>query len=107
MVKSNEIPSLFQIIIRALVLSLVYFQITKANDTTVDNILQFSLLFIILSYGAILGGIDPNIVAGAYMTKAVFTLVDEKIKGKPFNILNFNTSPNTENTTNTTSENTS
>lgn len=67
-------------VIKALVLSFIYFEITNANDTTFENIAKFAIFYIILIYGANLINIDTNVITSAFLTKAVFTLVDEKIK---------------------------
>lgn len=67
-------------IIKALVLAFIYFEITNANDTTSQNIMKFSLFYITMVYGANIINIDPNVITSAFLTKAVFTLVDEKIK---------------------------
>lgn len=66
--------------IKALVLAFIYFEITNANDTTFKNIFKFGMFYIVMVYGANLINIDTNIVTSAFLTKAVFTLVDEKIK---------------------------
>lgn len=67
-------------IIKALVLSFIYFEITNANDTTFENIAKFAIFYIVMIYGANVINIDTNVVTSAFLTKAVFTLVDEKIK---------------------------
>jgi hypothetical protein len=70
-------------IIKGVVLSLLYLQITKANDTSMDNIFLFSSFYLAMVYGATITGIDPNVITSAFLTKTVFTLVDERIKRKP------------------------
>jgi hypothetical protein len=72
-------------VIKSLVLAFIYFEITNANDTTFENIIRFSIFYIAMIYGANLINIDPNVVTSAFLTKAVFTLVDEKIKDKDKN----------------------
>ena len=69
-------------ILKGLVLSIVYFEITKAHDTTPENVLYFLLFYISMICGATLTNIDTNIVTSAFLTKAIFTLVDERIKRK-------------------------
>uniref|UniRef100_A0A6C0DZA7 Uncharacterized protein n=1 Tax=viral metagenome TaxID=1070528 RepID=A0A6C0DZA7_9ZZZZ len=66
--------------LKGIVLSFLYFEITKANDTSFYNVFIFTTFYIILVNCAILVGIDPNIVTNAFLTKAIFTLVDERIK---------------------------
>ena len=73
---------LIQHILKGLILAGVYFEITKAHDTTPENILYFTLFYISMVAGASLTNIDPNVVTSAFLTKAVFTLVDERIKRK-------------------------
>lgn len=67
-------------IIKGIILSLLYFEITKANDTTIKNIFLFVSFYIILINGALVLGIDPNVVTTAFVTKTIFTVVDERIK---------------------------
>lgn len=66
--------------IKALVLAFIYYEITNANDTTFENIFKFAIFYIVMVYGANVINIDANVVTSAFLTKAVFTLVDEKIK---------------------------
>jgi hypothetical protein len=70
-------------IIKGVILSLLYLQITKANDTTTENIFLFITFYLAMVYGATMTGIDPNVITSAFLTKTVFTLVDERIKRKP------------------------
>lgn len=74
-------------IIKGIFLSVLYFEITKTNDTTAQNIFYFTLFYVIMIYSAILFNIDPNLVTNAFITKTIFTLVDERIK-KPKEIEN-------------------
>jgi hypothetical protein len=67
-------------LIKGLLLAVLYLELTNANDTTYQNIFLFTIFYISMVYGAILTGIDPNVITSAFLTKAVFTLVDEKIK---------------------------
>lgn len=70
------------LIIRGALLGLLYLEITHANDTTPRNIFLFALFYSIMSAGAQATGIDPNVVTTAFVTKTIFTLVDERIKKK-------------------------
>ena len=73
---------LSMLLLRGGILGVLYLEITKANDTTPYNILLFSLFYAIMFFGAQIAGIDPNVVTTAFLTKTVFTLVDERIKKK-------------------------
>ncbi len=76
------LKDLFIHIIKALLIALLYFEITNANDTTLENISLFIILYIMMIYTTILLDIDSNIITTAFLTKAVFTLIDERIKRK-------------------------
>ena len=67
-------------ILKGLVIGILYLEVTKANDTTFQNIAMFVCFYVVMVNGAYLSGIDPNIVTNAFITKAVFTLVDERVK---------------------------
>lgn len=69
--------------IKGIILSLLYFEITKSNDTTPKNVFLFTFFYIIMINGASIVNIDPNVVTTAFITKTVFTLIDERIKRKP------------------------
>lgn len=72
-------------LIKGVILSLLYFEITKANDTTIHNVALFTSFYVSMVYGATITGIDPNVITSAFLTKTVFTLVDERIKRKTDN----------------------
>lgn len=76
-IKASEVP-LF--VIRGLVLSLLYFYITKANDTTLNNIFIFVTFYTIFSITAASVKMNPDVVTTAFLTKTIFTLIDERIK---------------------------
>lgn len=67
-------------VVKGLFIGLLYLQLTKTNDTNLQNILVFSFFYVVLLNGAIFAGVDPIIVTNAFITKTVFTLVDERIK---------------------------
>ena len=69
-------------VIKGILLALVYFEITNANDTTFSNIGLFTLFYTILIVFAKFINIDTSIITNAFVTKAVFTLVDERIRKK-------------------------
>ena len=69
-------------VLKGLILSLLYFEITRANDTTIPNILLFTSFYLTMVYGAAISGIEDSVITSAFLTKTVFTLVDERIKRK-------------------------
>ncbi len=70
----------FNDILKGLLLSILYLQLTLANDTNIYNISQYTFFYIILIFCARLVDIDPNIITHAFITKTIFTLVDERIR---------------------------
>lgn len=66
--------------VTGIIISLLYFEVTLVNDTTFQNISLFTLLYLVLIFCAHLTNTDTSIVTNAFITKAVFTLVDERIK---------------------------
>jgi hypothetical protein len=75
--KSNTVISE---ILRGLFLGLLYLQLTRANDTNPKNVMLFAAFYVIMVNGAKLSGIDPDTVTNAFLTKTVFTLVDERVR---------------------------
>lgn len=71
---------IFLELVRGIVIGAIYFEVTGTNDTTLYNIGMYAVFFVVLIRGAKLVGIDSNVVANAFLTKTVFTLVDERIK---------------------------
>jgi len=74
------IRDIIETLIRGILISLLYFEITKTNDTTLYNIGLFTMFYVIMIYGAIMTDINPTVITSAFLTKTVFTLVDERIK---------------------------
>lgn len=66
--------------VKGVFIALLYLQLTKTNDTNLQNILVFSFFYVVLINGAHFAGVDPIIVTNAFITKTVFTLIDERIK---------------------------
>lgn len=64
---------------KGFLIALLYFEITKANKTTFENIVLFATFYILMIYGAMLTGIDTNVITSAFLTKTVFTLVDYRV----------------------------
>ena len=75
-------------IIKGIFLGFLYLQITLANDTTVENITRFALFYILMVYGAMLSGVQTNVITGAFLTKTIFTLIDERVKKPKFKKIN-------------------
>lgn len=69
-------------IVKGLIIGLLYFEITKTNETTFQNLLMYTFFYVVMIYGAKLSGLDPMVVTNAFMTKTIFTLVDERVKRK-------------------------
>ena len=69
-------------IIKGIILAFIYLEITNANDTNLYNIVVFTIFYVIMMNGSYLLKMDPNVVTNAFLTKAIFTLIDEKIKKK-------------------------
>lgn len=69
-------------IIKGIILAFIYLEITNANDTNLYNIVVFTIFYVIMMNGSYLLKMDPNVVTNAFLTKAIFTLIDERIKKK-------------------------
>lgn len=65
---------------RGVVMAILYLELTKANDTTAYNIGLFTTFYVVIINTARLLDIEPAIVTNAFLTKCIFTLVDERIK---------------------------
>lgn len=76
------INEIVETLIRGILISLLYFEITKANDTTLYNISLFTMFYSLMIYGAMVTDINPTVITSAFLTKTVFTLVDERIRKK-------------------------
>ena len=77
---SKNIHLFYAHLLKGIVIAFLYFETTKANDTTFKNISLFTLFYILMIYGAVITGIDANVITSAFLTKTVFTLVDERIR---------------------------
>lgn len=78
-----KFSTLIKDVIKGMFIALLYLQLTKANDTNFQNILLFSSFYVVMLNGAQFAGVDPIIVTNAFITKTVFTLIDERIKKEP------------------------
>lgn len=65
---------------KGIIIGFLYFQLTIANDTTMQNIVSFAAFYVIMVLGATFAGMDPIIITNAFMTKTVFTLIDDRIR---------------------------
>lgn len=70
---------------KGILIAVLYFEFTKTNDTTIKNIILFTSFYLSMIYGAKLSNIDPNVITSAFLSKTVFTLVDERIRKKDQN----------------------
>lgn len=71
------------VIARGIVISLLYLTATQIEDTTPEKVFLFSLFYVIIFNCASLVGINPEVVTTAFITKTIFTLIDERIKKTP------------------------
>lgn len=78
-VQEFDSTRLLTTIMRGIFLGLTYFTVTKAQDTTFENMLKFTMFYTILSFSAYLVEIDTKVVTGAFVTKAIFSLLDDRI----------------------------
>ena len=69
-------------VVKGILLAFVYLEITNANDTTFYNMGLFTMFYTLLIVFARFINIDTSIITNAFVTKAVFTLVDERIRKK-------------------------
>jgi hypothetical protein len=74
------INGIIETLIRGIFIALLYFEITRTNDTTLYNIGLFTMFYSFMIYGAIITDINPTVITSAFLTKTVFTLVDERIR---------------------------
>jgi hypothetical protein len=69
-------------LLKGLFIGTLYLQITGADETTLENIARFAFFFIVMVNGARFIGIDQTVVANAFISKTIFTLVEDRIKKK-------------------------
>jgi hypothetical protein len=67
-------------IVKGIILSILYFEVTKANDTSLNNIFYFTVFYTVMIAGSFILGIDSSLVTNAFITKTVFTLIDQRIQ---------------------------
>ena len=73
---------IIETLFKGIFLAIIYFETTRANDTTLQNISLFTIFYVIMFTTANFVGIDTILVTNAFVTKTVFTIIDERIKGK-------------------------
>ena len=77
---SKHINTFISYIIKGIVIAFLYFETTKENDTNIKNMSLFTFFYMVMIYGAIITGIEPNVITGAFLTKTIFTLIDNRVK---------------------------
>jgi hypothetical protein len=66
---------------KGMFIALLYLKLTKTNDINLHNVLLFSFFYVILINGShFFLGVDPVIVTNAFITKTIFTIIDERIR---------------------------
>ena len=65
---------------KGLLIGLLYLETTKANDTTFTNILLFGFFYCIMAFSATYLDVEPHVITNGFITKTIFTLVDERIR---------------------------
>ena len=71
--------SLIKKTMTGIVIAFCFFESTLTNDTTFYNVLLFTAFYIGLSYVAVLVDIPETVVLGAFLTKMVFTTIDQRL----------------------------
>lgn len=74
------IKNIFTEVLKGLIIAIIFFEVTLSNDTTVENVILFVAFYLCMILSAMLAKMDTNVITGAFLTKTVFTLVDERIK---------------------------
>ena len=69
---SKHINTFISYIIKGIVIAFLYFETTKENDTNIKNMSLFTFFYMVMIYGAIITGIEPNVITGAFLTKTIF-----------------------------------
>ncbi len=63
-------------------LAVLYLEVTQANDMTFVNVGKYATFYVVIFYAAKTVGMDTNIVTNAFVTKTIFSLVDDRIRKK-------------------------
>ncbi len=69
------------VLLRGLVLSILYFYFTKANDSNIYNVVVFTSFFFVMTISAKISDLNDNVVTTAFFSKIIFTMI-ENIKFK-------------------------
>lgn len=65
---------------KGVLLAFLYLEITKTNDTTFKNIFLFTFYYGIMIFCAMITNTSLSVVTNAFITKTIFTLIDERVK---------------------------
>ena len=65
---------------RGVLMSMMYLNFTLADDFNLINVVKYTLFYVATVIGAEFAGIDSIIVTNAFMTKTIFTLVEDRVK---------------------------
>lgn len=65
---------------QGIIMAILYLETTKANDSTFEIVFLYGFFYMVMRSGARLTGMDPMIITNAFMTKTVFTLIDDRMK---------------------------
>lgn len=71
--------------VKGFVLACLYVFITKEDDTNISNILKYSTYFFVLILLFLSVGVNSDIITSAFISKTIFTIVDERIKASQKN----------------------
>ena len=74
--------NILSIVLTGFVLGLLYFETTKVNDTTFENLIMFTSFYTIANITSKFLNIDEKIITNAFITKTIFTLIDERVRNK-------------------------
>lgn len=80
--KSMNFKNLLTEIVTGIFLAMLYLALTEADDTNFKNVLMYTSAYVTLFNGAKITTIDPNFVTNAFITKTVFTIVDQRVNKK-------------------------
>lgn len=69
-------------VMRGLFMAFLYLQMTVADDTTVENLAYIAFFYTAMTTSARILGYSENVVVNAFITKMIFTVVDEQIRAK-------------------------
>ena len=67
-------------ILKGIFLSILFYYSTLTDEINIINVFKFTIFYIAMIFGALYTGIQTNVITSAFLTKTVFTLIDERIK---------------------------